>query len=423
MAMSPAVCSTDMKKSGMDSLAVFGGSPAFAEKLHVGRPNLGDRAQFLARMNDIWDRRWLSNGGKYVVELEARVREITGARHAILFCNATVGLEVAMRAADLAGEVIVPGFTFVATAHAAHWLGIKPVFADVEFPSHVIDPATIEARITPRTTAILAVHLWGTPCDVEALETIARRHRLKLLFDAAHAFACGTPRGMIGTFGLGEVFSFHATKFLNSFEGGALTTNDDDYARRVRQMLNFGFVGYDHVISDGTNAKMTEPAAAMALTNLDAMPQFIAVNRRNHDLYVRHLAGVPGVSVYPHATDAPRNFQYLLLDIDPGACPISRDRLLQVLGAENVVARRYFFPGVHRMEPYRTLFPEQIPNCPVSDEISRRIVVLPTGTAMSPTDVEALCGVIRTAAAHGPEIERRLAGTPNPCAPPIPGAP
>ena len=250
-------------KQAVEQLALFGGRPAFDEPLHVGRPNIGNREQLLARFNDMLDRRWLSNNGRYVQEFEQRIATLLGVRHCIAMCNATVALEIAIRALGLHGEVIVPSYTFIATAHALQWQQITPVFCDVDAHTHNIDPARVEALITPRTTGIVGVHVWGNTCDLLALEEIARRHKLRLLYDAAHAFACSWGGRMIGNFGDAEVFSFHATKFLNTFEGGAVVTNDDQLAHIIRLMKNFGFVNYDQVEYIGTNGKMSEIAAAM----------------------------------------------------------------------------------------------------------------------------------------------------------------
>jgi dTDP-4-amino-4,6-dideoxygalactose transaminase len=214
----------------------------------VGRPNIGDRRALLQRIEGLLDRRWLSNDGPLVREFEAKIAQISDVRHCVIMCNATVALEIASRALGLAGEVILPSYTFVATAHALQWQGITPVFADIDPDTHNIDAASIEALITPRTTGIVGVHLWGRPCDTEAIENLAARRKLSVMYDAAHAFGCSHKGKMIGGFGSCEIFSFHATKFINSFEGGAIVTNDGDLARKLRLMRNFGIEGYDNVV-------------------------------------------------------------------------------------------------------------------------------------------------------------------------------
>jgi dTDP-4-amino-4,6-dideoxygalactose transaminase len=389
-------------------LALFGGTPAFAEPVHVGRPNIGNRQQLFARLNDILDRRWLTNDGEYVQEFERRIAEIAGTKHAVATSNATIGLEIAVRALGVTGEVIVPSFTFVATVHALAWHGLAPVFADVEARTHLIDPRDVEARITPRTSAIIGVHVWGQPCDVKALQAIADRHRLKLIFDAAHAFGCRTADGPVGGCGVLEVFSFHATKFVNSLEGGAVVTNDDEIARQIRLMRNFGFLGYDNVGSIGTNAKLTEFNAAMGLTSIDAIDDFVRLNRRNHQLYRTGLSGLPGVTLMEYDDRQQHNYQYVVAEVDPLTCPISRDRLLDLLWADNVRARRYFYPGVHRMEPYRSQMNPASRHLPATERVSARVLVLPNGEAATPECIERICALVRFAVERGSDITAQL---------------
>ncbi|MBW8872117.1 MAG: aminotransferase class I/II-fold pyridoxal phosphate-dependent enzyme, partial [Leifsonia sp.] len=255
--------------------------PAFESPLHVGQPNIGDRAVFDSYVDQMFERRWLSNDGPLVKEFEERIAERAGVKHCVAVSNGTAGLDIAIRALGLSGEVIVPSYTFVATAHALHWQGITPVFADIDPRTHNLDPESVRAAITPRTTGILAVHLWGRPAPVAELQRIADEHGLQLLFDAAHAFAVSASGTPIGGFGRAEVFSFHATKFFNTFEGGAIVTDDDEVAEQARLMRNFGFAGADNVISAGSNAKMTDVAAAMGLTNLRSIDAVIDTNRRN----------------------------------------------------------------------------------------------------------------------------------------------
>lgn len=381
----------------MKALAIFGGEPRFAIPVHVGRPNIGDRKALLRRIEWALDRHWLTNNGALVQEFERELCRILGVRHCIAVCNGTIALELAVRAMDLSGEVIVPAFTFVATAHALQWQGIRPVFCDIDPRTHHLDPASVERAIGPKTTGIIGVHLWGEPCDIAGLTELATRHGLRLLFDAAHAFGC-THRGrMIGSFGGAEVFSFHATKFVNTLEGGAIATNDDDLATRLRLMRNFGFTGYDRVEHLGINGKMNEASAAMGLTNLESMDRFIAANERNYQAYRRFLAGIPGVELLAHGIADQRNHQYIVLLVDEEAVGLSRDRLMAVMHAENVLARRYFWPGCHRMEPYCSR-PEALrESLAQTDAVARRVLVLPTGTAISESDVAAIAGIIRQA--------------------------
>jgi dTDP-4-amino-4,6-dideoxygalactose transaminase len=390
-------------KRNIRDLALFDGSPEFAEPLHVGRPNVGDRSRFLDRVNDILDRRWLTNDGIYVRELEERIAAISGVRHAVAMCNATLALELLADALALSGEVILPSFTFVATAHAMRRRGLTPVFADISPRTHSIDPAAVEAAITPATSAILAVHLWGHPCDVEALTEIARRHRLTLLFDAAHALASFAGGRPVGSFGAAEVFSFHATKFVNSFEGGAVVTNDDALARQLRRARNFGFVDYDNVSGLGTNAKMHEVSAAMGVTSLESIDEIIAANERNHRLYEARLAGIDGLRFVSGQHAEKTNFQYVAIEWDEERTLLARDTLLQILRAENVYARRYFYPGCHRMEPYRSTLPLRHP-LPATERAAASILVLPSGPAASPEAVVGVSQIVRFCAEQAAAI-------------------
>lgn len=399
-------------KRTVDDLAVFGGAMAFGAPLYVGRPNIGNRERLLARINDMLDRRWLTNGGLYVQELERRIAEMVGVRHCIAICNATVGLEIAIRALGFTGEVIVPSMTFIATAHALQWQEITPVFCDIDPRTHNIDPRRIEQMITPRTTGIIGVHLWGRPCDIEAIDVIARRHHLKVLYDAAHAFGCSYKGQMIGGFGDAEVFSFHATKFFNTLEGGAVVTNSDELADKIRLMKNFGFADYDKVISIGINGKMNEGSAAMGLTSLESLEEFVSVNCRNYRLYRRGLDGVPGIRMVTYDEGERNNYQYVVLEIDQDETGVSRDQMLEILHAENVIARRYFFPGCHRMEPYRSYFPNAGMLVPETEKLVTRVLSLPTGTAIGPDEIDRVCEIIRLVVANSHEVRARMQGRP-----------
>ena len=253
-------------KSAANELAIMGGHPAFHKPVHVGRPSIRNREGLQQRIDDMLDRQWLSNHGPLVQEFERAVQDLLGVRHCVVTCNGTLALEVAIRALGMKGEVIVPSFTFIATVHALQWQEITPIFCDIDPHTHNLDPTCVKRLLTPRTTGIVGVHTWGRPCQTDALADIARENGLRLLFDASHAFGCSHGGQMIGRFGDAEVFSFHATKFVNTFEGGAIVTDNDDLAEKVRLMTNFGFSGPDKVIYLETNAKMSEVCAAMGLS-------------------------------------------------------------------------------------------------------------------------------------------------------------
>lgn len=394
-----------MKKSNIKDLAYFDGPPLFAEPLHVGRPNIGDRKHLLTRINDMLDRRWLTNGGPYVQEFERQVEHLLSVKHCISMCNATIALEIASRALDLKGEVIIPSFTFVATAHALRWQEIIPVFCDVDPHTHNLDPNRIEALITSRTTGILGVHVWGRPCAVEELTEIANRHHLKLMYDAAHSFGCSYKGRMIGNYGDAEVFSFHATKFFNTFEGGAVVTNDDELASRIRLMTNFGFKNYDTVVYLGTNGKMSEVSAAMGLTGLESLDEFILVNQRNYKTYQHSLSGIPGIKMIQYDETEKNNYQYIVLELDEAVAHVSRDLLNNILHAENILSRRYFYPGCHQMEPYISSLPNAGSVLPETENLTLKVLQLPTGTGTAEKEINQICELIRFVVANGSEIQ------------------
>jgi dTDP-4-amino-4,6-dideoxygalactose transaminase len=397
-------------KTKVADLALFGGAPEFSRRLHVGAPNAGDRSRLMARFAEILERRWFTNDGPVVREFEGRIAELVGVSHCVATCNATLALALLGHALGLSGEVIVPAFTFVASPHALRWIGLEPIFCEIDPETHNLDPRDVESRISPKTSAILGVHLWGRPCDVEALGSIAGRHGVRLLFDAAHAFGSSYGERMVGTAGVAEVFSFHATKFLNSFEGGAIVTNDGHLAADLRRLRNFGFEDYDRVVSLGINAKMSEVSAAMGLTSLEAMAGVVESNRARYEGYVAELEGVQGVRLARYEGPARFNYQYVVVEIDRESAGLDRDQLHSILWAENVLARRYFFPGCHRQEPYRS---ERLPEerrLPATDRLARRVLCLPTGPSVDPEDVSRICELIRWTLARGAELRGLLEG-------------
>ena len=391
----------------VEDLALLGAPPAFESQVHVGRPNIGDREALFERINGVLDRAWLTNSGPLLNEFQKRLADYLGVRHCICTSNGTVALEIAIRALRLSGEVIVPSFTFVATAHALQWQRVTPVFCDIDPRTHNLDPNRVEQLITPRTTGIVGVHVWGRPCEVDALSTIADRHDLRLLFDASHAFGCSHRGQKIGAFGEVETFSFHATKFFNTFEGGAIATNNDELAQRIRLMKNFGFTFYDQVEHIGTNGKMSEVSAAMGLTGLDSLEGFIGANRRCYHHYRRELRDIPGVRLIDYDEREQQNFQYVVVEVDDDRAGIHRDELMATLHAENVLARRYFYPGCHEMEPYRSYFPNAGLLLPKTKELCDRVLVLPTGGNLGEEGIRVIAGLIRVVVEGAAELRER----------------
>lgn len=398
----------NISKKRVDDLAMFGGKPEFDQPLHVGRPNIGDRERLLERINGALDRRWLTNGGPYLDQFERQIEKLLGVKHCMAMCNGTIALEIAIRALDLKGEVIVPSFTFIATAHALQWQEITPVFCDVDPDTHNLDPNRLEELITPRTSGILGVHVWGRPCAIPELNEIADRHNLHLMYDAAHAFGCSYKEKMIGNFGAVEVFSFHATKFFNTFEGGAVVTNNDELASRIRLMTNFGFRNYDEVVYLGTNGKMNEISAAMGVTGLESLDDFISINKQHYETYKLLLSDLPGIKMIRYDETEKNNYQYIVIEIDESVTKISRDLINDILHAENILSRRYFYPGCHQMEPYRSYFPNARLVLPETEKLTQKVLQLPTGTTVGEKGIHEICALIRFILTNEPEILKRI---------------
>lgn len=390
----------------LQDLALCGATPRFRAPLHVGRPNVVNSERVLERIGQSLESKCLTNHGPLTRELEERICTYLGVRNAIVTSNATAGLEVVAGCLEISGEVIMPAWTFVASAHAFHRMGATPVFCDIDPRTHCLDPRAVEALIGLETQAILGVHLWGRPCIPEELETIAKRYGLKLLFDSAHALGCSRGDRMIGGYGDVEVFSLHATKAINAFEGGIVTTNDDTLAQHIRQAANFGFSGYDSVVALGTNAKMSEASAAMGLTSLENRESIFKANRTNLERYVHRLGALAGITVLQPSSTDESNYHYVVAEIDPEQTELSRDTLVDALYAENVIARKYFYPGVHRMAPYAgdARFTRQ--PLPHTENRCQRTLALPNGLSVSETEIDAICDIIECCLSNAAELEK-----------------
>ena len=391
-------------KQRLQDLAIMGGEPAFERELHVGYPSLGDQTRLRQRIDDILASRRLTNHGPYVREFERRIADYLEVKHCVAVCNGTAALEIVVRALGLSGQVIVPSFTFIATVHALQWQGLTPVFCDIDPATFTLDPGRVEDLVGPQTTAILGVHLWGRSCQIDALEELAQRHGLALVFDAAQAFACTYKGTWIGSYGKAEIFSFHATKTLSTFEGGAVLTNDDALAHKVRLMQNFGFAGYDEVVAIGINGKMKEIEAAMGLTSLESLGSSVEDNERKYECYRVALKGIPGVRLHPYSERERTNFQYITALVDRETAQLHRDQLLKVLHAERVLARRYFYPGCHRMEPYRSRSHGTNASLPVTERVCEQVLVLPTGASLSEDAVHLIGQIIRLSVENADQV-------------------
>ncbi|MBF0169636.1 MAG: aminotransferase class I/II-fold pyridoxal phosphate-dependent enzyme [Nitrospinae bacterium] len=375
-------------KRSVSDLALFGGTPLFTEPKHVGQLYLPEWSRFESSFQGIFDRGYFTNHGPLVRQLEERLAGYLGVRHAVCMVNGTVALMVAAKALDLKGEVIVPAFTFIATAQALLWAGLDPVFCDVDPVTHTMTAERVAPLITDKTSAILGVHLWGRPCDVLPLESLARDRGLALFFDAAHAAGCSMGNRMIGGFGHMEIFSMHATKALSAGEGGFVTTDDDRLADRLRTVRNFHLSETFVKVPLRINAKMSEAQAALGLLGLESLPAISAANKVLYDAYVRCLSPLDGLSPLLFDEHEANNYQYMVVEVDKNLCGYTRDQVVRLLHAEGILARRYFTPGAHRIPPFCDRYPRFVEALPVTDGLSERLMQLPLGQGVSSGDVE-----------------------------------
>ncbi len=381
-------------KTNIRDLAFYNGQPTFKQPLFVNKPNLGNRDYFITLTDEILDSGQFTNNGPKVTKLETEISKYLDVNHCVVVNNGTMAMLLMIKSLELMGEVIIPSFNFISTAHTLSWLGIKPIFCDIDINTHNIDPSKCEELITDKTTAIIATHIWGRSCDVEHLSKIAQKHHLHLIFDAAHAFGCTHNGKLIGSFGDAEVFSFHATKAFHTFEGGAITTTNKEIADKLRIIRNFGFVDYDEVIGVGTNGKMPEICAAMGLSNLKAFSTTMTKCKETYLEYKKCVSNISGVKLIDYDEKEKNNCHYIVLEIDEQKTRISRDDLIKLLHAENIIARRYFYPGNHKMEPYRSLYPSN-KHMILTDNLASNVLLLPSGATVNNRIIENICALLR----------------------------
>ncbi|MFQ3244430.1 MAG: dTDP-4-amino-4,6-dideoxygalactose transaminase [Arenicella sp.] len=396
------------KKRSLPELAVFGGTATFNHPRCVNTPNFGEEEVLHKHVSAIVQRRWFTNDGPLVQQLEEELETYLQVKHCVVACNGTAAMAMAIIALGLKGEVILPSFSFISTAHLLSLHGLVPVFCDIDPVSWNTDPEHCEKLITENTSAIIATHLWGRACDIHALQELADKRNINLLFDAAHAFGSEYQGKKIGNFGDAEVFSFHATKVFHTSEGGAITTNDPDLAQRLKAVRNFGFSGYDQVDGIGMNAKMPEICAAMGLTNLKSLQKFYNRNEKNYYAYREGLKNIPGVYLQEYNPITDKNFQYIVVDIDEKETGINRDDIVTILHVENVIARRYFYPGCHQSAPYQKKKLDKIHALPFTEDINQRVLLLPNGSDISELQVDNVCDLLHFIIINAADITHAL---------------
>ena len=364
--------------------------------IFVTRPHLPPLEEFVPYLEQIWANQILTNGGPFHQQLEAALCEHLGVAHISLFTNATIGLVTALQALRVTGEVITTPYSFVATSHALAWNGLTPVFADIDPDSLNIDPARIEAAITPRTTAILPVHCYGRPCDVDAIERIAQHYNLKVIYDAAHAFGVQCDGGSVLKHGDLSVLSFHATKVFNTFEGGAIISPDLKTKQHIDRLKNFGYVDEITVGAPGINGKMSEVNAAFGLLQLKHLDSALHRRAELSQRYCDQLAGIPGIRIVDVARATRPNHAYFPILVEEDF-PMSRDSLYAHLKAKSIHARRYFYPLISDFPMYRGLASANPAHLPVANRIARQVICLPLYPTLEHAELDHVVEVIREA--------------------------
>ena len=365
----------------------------FPEPIYVTRPFLPPLGEFSAALQEIWDTKWLTNRGPIEIRFEKALSQYLNAQNICLFNNGTLALQIALQGMEISGEVITTPFTFVATTHALFWNKVRPVFCDIEPKYYNIDPERIEDLITPWTTAILAVHVFGHVCQLDKLANIAKKHNLRLIYDSAHAFGVKVNGKSITAYGDLNMLSFHATKLFHTFEGGGLVFQEDGLKSKFNYLKNFGFKNEVEVVMPGTNAKMTEFQALMGISILKYFDQMIAKRKKISRLYRKRLADVPGIIFCKELPpEVEYNYAYVPVQIHEGEFGCSRDFLYEELKKYNVFARRYFYPLVSEYACYKHV--TLIDSLKNAQEVSNRILCLPIYSELSLEDVEKICNII-----------------------------
>ena len=366
----------------------------FEKPIYIARPPLPDRTAVYRKIDEIWDSQWLTNIGHQHREFESKVQEYLGVPNVSLFCNGTMALQLACQALRLSGEVITTPFTFAATSHVLYWNNLKPVFCDIESQSFNIDPDRIESLITPYTTAILPVHVFGHPCDIEAIETIAKRYGIRVIYDAAHCFGVEVNGESIGNFGDISMFSFHATKIFHTMEGGALTYRGSSLKERLELARNFGFKGEEKIVVPGINGKMNEIQAAIGILMLDLIKEEIRKRKQLSVIYRERLKSIPGIDFREDILNVKHNYYNFVITVNEEEFGINRDELYIALKKYNVFTRKYFYPLCSQLQCYKQLPSSSAANLPVAEKITRTVLSLPLYGILDEEDIQRICDIV-----------------------------
>jgi dTDP-4-amino-4,6-dideoxygalactose transaminase len=363
--------------------------------IYVTKPALPPLKEFITYLEEIWDSKILTNNGPFHQRLEKELADYLGVPYISLFSNGTLALIVALKALHISGEVITTPYSFVATAHSLRWNNIKPIFVDIDSEFCNLNPANIESAITPRTTAIMPVHVYGNPCNVEQIQEIAEAYGLKVIYDAAHCFGVRYKGQSICNYGDLSILSFHATKVFNTFEGGAIISHDEKTKNRIDYLKNFGFINETNVIEPGINAKMNEFQAALGLLQLKYVDETIKKRKEIAGVYREHLSGVKGIRFLSVIEEVRHNYAYFPIFIDQNEFGHSRDEVYDELKAYDIYTRRYFYPLISQFSTYRHLSSASPENLPIAQEMANEVICLPIYAELTKRSLEMIIKVIK----------------------------
>ena len=366
----------------------------FDQPLYITRPPLPDKKDVYRKIDEIWDSQWLTNVGPQHHRFETEIKKYLDVPNISLFCNGTLALQLACQALRLSGEVITTPFTFAATPHVLYWNGISPIFCDIDPHTFNLDPQRIESMITPNTTAILPVHVFGYPCDTKSIREIADRYGLRVIYDAAHAFGVEVNGEKIGNFGDLSMFSFHATKIYHTLEGVALTFRDESLRERLEFAKNFGFKGEENIVVPGINAKMNEFQAAIGLLMLDLVEEEIEKRKNLTMIYRDRLSEIPGINFRTEMPGVKHNYYNFVVRVDENKFGISRDDLYDNLKVYNIFTRKYFYPLCSQFQCYRQHSSAAPDNLPFAESISKEVLSLPLYGNLEPQDINHICDIL-----------------------------
>lgn len=367
----------------------------FKEPVYVTRPLLPSLDQVYSQLQEVWNSKWITNNGPKHKELESKLKEYLKVDNAVMFSNGTLALELGLKSLDISGEVITTPFTFPATVQALDRNGLTPVFCDIEDKTLNIDASKIEKLITDKTSAILAVHVFGNPCNVEKIKEIADKYNLKVIYDGAHAFGSHVNGKSIGSYGDMTMFSFHATKLFNTIEGGCLVFKDNKLYEKLNLLKNFGIVSPEKVVISGTNAKLNEVQAAVGIEVLKIVKEERKRRKYIKKIYENGLCNIPGIKIVNKLDDENASYQYFTIEIDEDKYGISRDELHVELKKYNIITRKYFYPLCSEFEWYKYLPSAKKENLPVSHEVVKKVLSMPYYGELNIEDVNQICEIIR----------------------------